>query len=409
MTDPLRIAYLTSVYPRACDTFIRGEVEQLRAMGATVDTFSIRRPTPDHLVGPAVMAEHAGTTYLLDGGLARLLLATLAVKLLHPLRFLRALSLAWRTGMPGLRYRVRQLAYLMEAALLAREVRRRGIQHIHDHIGESSGTVAMLAAGLAGVTYSITFHGPSIFYAPRQWALGEKVARSAFTVCISEFCKSQCMAFTDPEAWGKLKIVRCGVEPSILDAPPTPVPDAPRLVCVGRLCAEKGQLLLLEAVRRLKSEQLRVELEFVGDGELRAELERRIAEMGLGTQARVLGWMNSAAVFERLRTARALVLPSFAEGLPVVIMEALALGRPVITTAIAGIPELVADGVNGWLVPAGSVERLTDALRAALTTPVDRLTAMGAAGRNAVAERHNQRVEAGKLLKLMQVAADGRG
>jgi glycosyltransferase involved in cell wall biosynthesis len=169
---------------------------------------------------------------------------------------------------------------------------------------------------------------------------------------------------------------------------------------VGRLSEQKGQLLLLEAAAEVAATAPDFRLTLVGDGELRAPTERRIAELGLGDVVEITGWADEAEVRRRILAARALVLASFAEGLPVVIMEAMALRRPVISTWVAGIPELV-DADCGWLVPAGDAGALAGAMRAALSAPPERLAAMGRAGRARVEARHDQRAEARRLLALI--------
>jgi glycosyltransferase involved in cell wall biosynthesis len=188
-----------------------------------------------------------------------------------------------------------------------------------------------------------------------------------------------------------------------------PIPAAPRLVCVGRLCEQKGQLLLVEAVARLAARGVAVELVLAGDGEMRADVEQAVARHRLQQAVRITGWIGGDGVREEILAARALVLPSFAEGLPVVIMEALALRRPVISTYVAGIPELVRDGVEGWLVPAGDVEALAQAMGRLLSAPVDVLARCGEAGRERVLARHSVRAEAAKLQGLFAAAAGAEG
>ncbi len=402
----MRIGYITSQYARASDTFIRGEVKELRRLGHTVVTFSVRRAEQAQVVDAEVATEQANTHYLLAGPqeLRRLPLAAVVEAVRSPRRFARSLAMALAIGPGGLKGRVWQIAYLLEASLLAQLIRHTGVQHIHDHIGENSGTVAMLASVLAGVSYSMTVHGPSMFYAPERWGLGTKIKHAAFVACISEFCRSQCMAFSAVDDWDRLKIVRCGVDERFLAETPAAVSPTNRLVCVGRLSQEKGHVPLIRAVAKLVKEGVSLQLILVGDGPMRPLIERLIREHSLGSHVTITGWRNSAEVREEILQARALVVPSFAEGLPVVIMEALALGRPVVSTSIAGIPELVQPGVDGWLVPAGSVAALADALRSALQTPVERLTEMGLAGRRQVLEMHDARCEAKKLVQLFRQA-----
>jgi colanic acid/amylovoran biosynthesis glycosyltransferase len=384
----MKIAYLTSFYARASDTFIRNEVVELRARGHTVHTFSIRRASDPHL-SQEVLAEQATTDYILSHGAGVLLVAILQQTLGHPVATIKACKLAWKTRSPGTTSTLRQLAYLTEAAYLAGRLRRLGVQLLHNHIAENSATVAMLASEMSGVPFSMTVHGPGIFYHPLNWALPEKIRRSAFTACISHFCRSQCMLFTSPEDWSKLRIVRCAVGRGFETRSLTPIPAAPRLVCVGRLYAEKGLLVLVEAVAQYVQRGGQCEVVLIGDGPLRASIERMIADRGLQRSIVLRGWQSSAAVADELRRSRAMVVASFAEGLPVVVMEALAMGRPVVSTAIAGIPELVEPGKSGWLVPAGSVDDLAAAIGEVARAESARLEEMGRYGAGQVALLHN--------------------
>jgi colanic acid/amylovoran biosynthesis glycosyltransferase len=228
-------------------------------------------------------------------------------------------------------------------------------------------------------------------------------------VAISDFGLSQLMRWSEAASWPRLHVVRCGVDGQFLEGAGTPVPGRRRLVCVGRLCADKGQLLLVEAAGRLAREGVELEIVLVGDGGSRREIEEKIRLLGLESRVLLRGWMDGEGVRREIEEARALVLPSFAEGLPVVIMEALALGRPVLSTYVAGIPELVRPGVNGWLVAAGSVEALVHSLREVLDAPRERLDAFGLAGRTAVAERHDANKEAARLAEHFRLAAGTGG
>jgi glycosyltransferase involved in cell wall biosynthesis len=208
--------------------------------------------------------------------------------------------------------------------------------------------------------------------------------------------------------WGKISIVHCGLDESLLGATITPVPEAPRLVCVGRLCEEKGHLVLIEAAAELALAGVAFELVLVGDGPIRAQLEALIARHRLSDRIKITGWAPASEVRNYLQTSRAMVLPSFAEGLPVVIMEALALGRPVVSTYIAAIPELVRHGENGWLVAAGNVRELAEAMGGVLSASPAQLEKMGGRGRAEVLARHNIDIEATKLLRLMAAGVPGQ-
>lgn len=400
----MKIAYLTSVYARASDTFIRSEVIELRERGHEVHTFSIRRQAEDQAVSAEVASEQARTDYILCHGFAALLKAFVSETLRNPARMLATLALAWKTRSPGPKAAAYQLMYTIEAAYLSSRLRALQIELLHNHIAENSATVAMLASELSGIPFSMTVHGPGIFFHPLRWALPEKIARSAFTACITEFCRSQCMLFSDSSHWSKLHVVRCAVGRSFMSVEAAPIPEVPRLLFVGRLCAEKGLPLLIEAMRRYVHAGGSARLALVGDGPLRREVETFITNHALSGQVELLGWRSSEQVRDELNSSRALVLPSFAEGLPVVIMEALAMGRPVISTRIAGIPELVIDGGNGWLVSPGSVDELVSAIDAVARAQSQTLAEMGHRGATAVRRLHDLKREVSSLENAFRTA-----
>ena len=398
----LRIAYLTGEYPRATDTFIQREVAALRARGLTVETCSMRRTGAEHHTGPEQRAEAAGTFHVLEATLSWRLGAAHLAAWRRPGAWLRALRLAWRTRPGGIKPTLYQLIYLAEAAVLAQHLRARGLTHLHNHIAKSSCTVAMLASEMSGIPFSFTLHGPDIFYEPHRWRLDEKIARARFVACISHFARSQAMAFSDPQHWGKLHIVHCGVDPARYDGP---APEAAaHLLFVGRLAAVKGVPVLLEALQGLIADHPGLRLTLVGDGPERAALEARA--QGLGHHVDFVGYRSQDEVAALLREATALVLPSFAEGLPVVLMEALAARVPVVATRIAGVGELVEDGVSGLLVPPGDAAALRDALARLLADPALRAR-MGEAGRARVVAAFDSEREAAWLATLFEGYATG--
>lgn len=337
----------------------------------------------------------------------QMLAATVMTIVTQPLRFLLALRLLFQLLRNSRFAVVRHVFYLCEACLLARQLRQRGVQWLHNHIAENSASVAMLTSAISGIPYSLTVHGPGIFYHPQQQSLGLKIGRSSFTACISEFCRSQSMVFTDPEYWHRLKIVRCSVGPEFLDAAVTSVPACSQWVCVGRFCPEKGHLILLEATKQLVDEGLNPKIVLIGDGELRSQIEDVIQQHQLQDHVTLMGWQSSRVVTEQLRASRGLVMASFAEGLPVVCMESLAMGRPVIATRIAGIPELVQDEVNGWLVNPSSAEALREAMRASLSCSAESLNDMGANGRQSVATNHDPAKQSLRLLQFIECYSVG--
>jgi len=393
----VNVAYLVNRYPLASHSFIRREIAALEKSGVIVHRFTIR-PFED-VVDEADKAERLKTTVLLNWW--DNLISTAIVKLTRPICYLRALALAIKVGRRSERGLLVNLIYLAEACHLLRLLRQQNIQHLHAHFGTNSATVAMLTRELGGPPYSFTCHGPEEFDRPEQLELDEKVARAAFTVAISSYGRSQLYRWTRSQDWPRIHVVHCGVDRMFLSQPSQhQLPQARRLVCVGRLCDQKGQLLLVQAAEILARDGETFEIILVGDGPMRAEIESEIRRAQLTDRIRITGWMSNQQVRDQILASRALVLPSFAEGLPVVIMEALALHRPVISTFVAGIPELVIPGVCGWLVPAGSVEALADAMRTALNAPLDQLQRMGAAGAARVAENHDITREAAKLAQL---------
>lgn len=393
-----RIAYLVNQYPAVSHTFVRREIEGLERRDVQVVRVSIRAMREDAMPDPRDRQELAKTTALLEHGAKGLVPALEETMRKHPVRFARALELTTRTGMRSERGLLRNYAYLAEACALRELCEREAVQHVHAHFGTNSAAVAMLCRELGGPTYSFTAHGPEEFDKPDLIHLREKIERSAFVVGVSSFGRSQLYRHCDLAHWPKVKVVRCGVDDAFLTREPTAVPSSKRLVCVGRLCEQKGQLLLVEAAAQLAREGLEFELVLVGDGPMRKDVEALAAREGITDRIRITGWASGDVVRSEIEGARALVLPSFAEGLPVVIMEALALSRPVVTTYIAGIPELVADGVCGYLVPAGSREDAARAMRKVLEATPDALTKMGVEGRARVREMHDAQRNADVLL-----------
>ncbi len=395
-TEPTSVAYLVNMYPQPSQSFIRREIQALTSLGLHVSRFSLRRSS-ETLVDPADHEERQRTRVVLDAGARGLLLAVLRRALSGPRLFARALGLTLRLGRRSLRGPFVHLVYLAEACLLVEWLRKEHVAHLHAHFGTNSAAVAMLARLLGGPSYSLTIHGPEEFDQPQALGLREKVAHSAFTAAISEFGRSQLYRWCDPRDWHKLHIIRCGVDAAFLQAPPKPPPRAPKLVSVARLSPEKGQLTMIDALGLLADRRIEFTLVLIGDGPFRAAIEQRIRERGVQDRVRLTGWCDAAAVRDAMLDARALVVPSFAEGLPVVIMEALALGRPVVATSIAGIPELVKAGRTGWLVPPGSVSALAAAIQEALSLDMEILTKMGVEGAEIAAARHDAASEAAHL------------
>lgn len=401
----MKIAYLVNTYPRGSQTFIRREIQALERMGWQIHRFAMRSDRAA-LVDAADIAEDSRTEHLLEKGLLPLLPSALGWFLRHPKGGLHALVLALTCGrrgaggVAGTGGILRHLVYLVEAAHFARRCQDLRLPHVHVHFGTNSTTVAMLAAQMGGPGYSFTVHGPEEFDAPRALSLGTKIDHARFAVAISSFGRSQLFRWAGAPSWPRIHVVHCGIEPWRFPAP-APLPSGgPHLVAIGRLAEQKGFGLLIEAMALAAPGLPDLHLTLIGDGELRDQIAARIAALKLEERVHLAGWQDEARLHKALAESSALILPSFAEGLPMVIMEALAAGRPVIVTAIAGIPELVTPDC-GWLVPAGDAQALADAIRTLARTPTARLAEMGMAGRARVLARHNIDTEAEKLALLI--------
>lgn len=399
---PGPVAYLTGQHPMVSQTFIQREMEALRGLGVEVLSCSIRRAGPEQLVGEAEQAEAARTFHVLEAAARpwRLLTDHASAFVASPRRWVSALRLAARTSPPGPVAFLYQLFYFAEAGVLARHLKRRGVRLLHNHFGDSSGTVAMLASELSGVPFGFTMHGPTLFFEPKRWRLDEKIARAAYVACISHFCRSQGMLFSDPKHWGKLHIVHCGVDPALYDRPKRTTEGVRRLLFVGRLARVKGLAVLLEAFARLHKDRPDLVLRLVGDGPDRAWLEARVCEMNLEYAVEFTGYQSQAQVADHLAEADVFVLPSFAEGVPVVLMEALASRVPVVASRVAGVSELVEEGVTGSTVPPGDHTRLGSGIAMLLDDAALRWR-MGEAGRAKVEAKFASAREATRLLKIM--------
>jgi len=401
----LRIAYFINQYPKVSHTFIRREILALERQGFEVLRIALRGWDAE-LADSEDVREREHTRYVLQAGIVALMLAALGVLVTRPFRYLAALRLAVKMSWHADRPLPIHLFYLAEACLILPWLKEFGARHVHAHFGTNSAEVVMLVNVLGGPAYSFTVHGPTEFDKPQFLGIREKVHRSAFVVAISSYGRSQLYRWVEHAHWFKVKIVHCGLEPTFHQIEPTPPPLALRLVSIGRLCEAKGQLLLIEATHRLAQKGIMFELVLAGGGEMRKELEMLIAKYGLSDQVRITGWISSSQVREEILAARGIVMPSFAEGLPVVIMEAMALRRPVLTTYVAGIPELVRPGKDGWLVPAGSIDALTTAMEDFLTMSTEELKKMGDTAYQRVIERHSIDTEAAKLAVLFRASIE---
>ncbi|MCO5978910.1 glycosyltransferase family 4 protein [Ideonella oryzae] len=395
----MRIAYFVNQYPKVSHTFIRREIQALEALGLSVERIALRSPV-EELVDPQDLVELGRTRLLLDAPMREFLWAMLTALPRWPAAWRLMARLAWRNRIPVAKLGIA----FAEACLLKAWLQHGAVSHVHVHFGTNSALVMLLCRSLGGPGYSMTVHGPEEFDAPHALALTEKAKSARFVVAISSFGRSQLMRWLDPADWPKVQVVHCGLDSTYWARAKVPVPagEPAQLVCVGRLSPEKGQILLLQALRKALDQGADLRVVLAGDGPMRPQLESDIRALNLADHVCITGWIGNTEVQDLLLASRALVSASFAEGLPVVMMEALALRRPVLGTCVAGIPELVEPGRSGWLVPAGDVEALAQAMLAVARMPVPELDAWGEHGFARARQQHAAETEAAKLAQLLK-------
>jgi colanic acid/amylovoran biosynthesis glycosyltransferase len=387
----LRIAYLTGRYPAISHTFILREVQALRRLGVEVSTHSIWRTSEDDLLSANDRAEASATQNLLPpqwGGVIGALGHALRTR---PRATVAVLARALAMARPGLTGRARGVLWFLEAVTLWHRLERAGLSHVHAHLNGTAPTVALLVVALGNEgskerrwTWSLTVHGPTEFYDVYGESLAEKVRDADLVVAVSDFARSQLMALVEEEHWPKIHVVHCGVDPSVFVPADERRDGGPlRVLNISRLTPPKGNAVLLEAIAELRDRGVDAEAVIVGDGVRRQALERRARELNLADRVRFLGAVGQDRVLEELARTDVFCLPSFAEGVPVVLMEAMAMEIAVVATAVMGVPELVEDDTSGMLVPPGRADAVADAL-AALAADPERRAALGRAGRSKV-------------------------
>lgn len=379
-----RLCYFTNVYPAPSHTTMRREIEALTALGASVVRVAARR-----FAGPLVEAadqREAEMTSYTAASVWRAGRCLLMAAIRRPRAFASALRSVWHVGRSSPRGLWTYLMYLGEASVLLKLAR--GCSHIHANFGNAVG-IAVLCRQLGGPPVSLRIHGPEEFesFSGREWDW--KLRQASFVLPISEHGVRLLQETLVPQHRHKVALLRCGIETGSARHPSPPLPAVAHLVCVARLEERKGHRVLLQAVSQVCAAGVPVTLTLVGDGRLRHSLEQLARALGLADRVQFAGWADGAAVSRSLAEARLVVLPSFAEGLPIVLMEAFASGRAVVTTGVAGIPELVRHGESGWLVAPGDVDALAAALLEALQAPDERLIAMARVGRERVRQQHD--------------------
>jgi colanic acid/amylovoran biosynthesis glycosyltransferase len=409
------VAYIVGRYPAVSHAFVTREVRALRDAGARVETISIHRAVDEDALSEVDREERENTHALLPPRPWEVLRAHLRA-LASPWAYLATFAHALRSGPAGMKARLWQLFYFAEAIMVWRHCARKGVRHLHAHHLNQASDAAMLAVRYAnaagaqpGWTWSFTMHGPNEFYDVSRFRLAAKAASAAAVVCISDFARSQVMAFAPEEVWPRFSIVHCGVDPTEFDPDreaPTSSDEEFRILYVGRLVPFKGQGILLEAAAEMRSKGTDVRLTLVGEGPSRAELERRAHELDLADAVIFAGAVGQDEIRAHYAAAAVFCLPSFAEGVPVVLMEAMAMRVPVVTTRVMGIAELVDDGEDGLLVPPGRVDELTVALQRLAHDP-DLRQDLGRRGREKVVSQFDVRESGRQLARVFALVSAG--
>jgi colanic acid/amylovoran biosynthesis glycosyltransferase len=388
-TQAHKLVYLLSQYPAVSHTFFLNEIRELRKLGITIEVASINRPDRLFSSMPAEeQHETEKTFYVKSAGVAWAIWIATKTLIWRPRVFARGLLAALRLSRWELIATVFSLFYLSEALILGDWMRARGHHQLHIHFCGPVATVGLIASKAWGFSYSLTVHGPDEFYDVEKFCLREKVEHAKFILCISDFCRSQLMRVSAPAHWDKMHVVRLGVDPQLFfpSQRERGREDPLEILCVGRLVPSKGQLILLRACELLLAQGHSLRVRLVGAGSNRDFLEAFAAERRIPVVFE--GARNHEETRQFLSQADLFALASFAEGVPVALMEAMSMEVPCVSTRIAGIPELIRDGIDGLLVPASSPDALALAILQLIEDPTLRRK-LAASGRKRVSELYN--------------------
>lgn len=398
---PRSIAYLISQYPALSMIFIIREVLQLKRLGFRIDTASINAADRS---GKGLTADEAGeaalTYYIKPHGVPGALAAHADGLMRHPAGYLRGLKRVFSLAGLDIKRVFMNLMYFTEALMVGRWMRAKGHDHLHTHLGSQATTVGLFVKTIFGYGLSTTIHGPDEFYDADRQYLTQKVIAADFMVCISHFARSQMMKLSPYEHWGKFVVSRLGIDPRVFAPRPARAqPEVFEVLCVGRLTPAKGQHQLVEAIADMVRDGRRVRLRLVGAGVDRESLEKHVAELGMQSHVIFEGAVNQDRIRDLYAQADAFCIPSFAEGIPVVLMEAMAMEIPVVSTHITGIPELIRTGIDGLLVAPSDQDGLVQALSSLMDDPEKRL-AMGRQGRQRVLAHYDLAANVERLAEI---------
>ena len=394
----LRIGYLVSRYPAISHTFILREVQELRRLGFDISVASINDvDRKSHQLTAEESAEVGKTFYVKKAGWKGALRSQWEVFLDRPAGYLTSFGYAMSLSGLDLRRVAMHFLYFVEAAMITRWMISQRLSRLHVHFATPAATVALFAAKIMPIRMSLTVHGPDEFYDVSHYLLPEKIAASDLLCTISSYARSQLMKLADTQGWGKIALTPLGVDPEIFS--PHGVRQATNrfeVLCVGRLVPAKGQHILIEAIHRLLTTGRRLRLILAGDGPDRQSLEQNVRGRGIEEHVVFEGGVNQDRIRDLYSGADAFALASFAEGVPVVLMEAMAMEIPCVSTWVAGIPELIRDSIDGLLVPPSDAEALAAAIAQLMDDDALRRR-LGRAGRLRVIEKYHLKKNVARL------------
>jgi glycosyltransferase involved in cell wall biosynthesis len=392
-----RVAYVMTNYPRTALTFIALEIRELERTGVRITPVAVNAAAPEELATEEMRRASRATSYLKSQGVATLAAAFARTCLRHPAQMGGQVRLAITSSRLDLPLAARRLVHLAYACWMWQAVSRHGVRHFHAHFGQTPATVAWFAAAVGTFssgercTWSFTIHGFQDFADERVTRLDLKADSASFVACVSDFTRAQLCRVTHPDVWHRFHVVRCGID---LDAFPFRVPPSPtgrvRILTVARLSPEKGHLVLLAALRQLTEQGVDAEVRIIGDGPSASLIGKAASDLGLSDRVTLVGELDPPLVSIELAESDVFCLPSFAEGIPVSIMEAMAVGVPVVTTFVGGIPELARNGETALVVPPSNAGDLANAIRQ-LVDDQELRTRLATAARRLVVERHDVR------------------
>lgn len=397
-----RVAYLVSQYPAFSHTFILREVLQLKNLGMEIEIASINLPDrPLSQLTPIEKEQAESVFYVKKQGVAGALIALMKTLSNSPGSCLRGLIAAVRLGGWDLKRLLFHFFYWIEALMVGEWMSNQNLNHLHVHFATPAASVGMLVKIIFKAGFSLTVHGPDEFYDAPGYCLPQKIQKADFIICISHYARSQLMKLSEFSQWSKFEVCRLGVDPERFKPSPLQKMDSLQLLCVGRLTPAKGQGILLAAFADLLKQNRQLRLCLVGTGPDAHSLRKYAEKLGISNHIEFAGAVDQERILDYYRKADVFVLPSFAEGLPVVLMEAMAMQIPCVTTSITGIPELINDGEQGLLVAASDAKGLVRAL-CKLLDDTDAREKIGSEGRKRVVNDYHLKKNTQHLYEVFQ-------